>query len=69
MVYRAVSLIDGNVAVLATGGTALMIGVDLLTGRKIWETPNPRGWKMSHSSIIPFTFDGRRMYVYSASGE
>jgi len=61
-------LIDGNTAVLATGGKALMIGVDLQTGRKIWETPNPRGWKMSHSSIMPFTFGGRKMYVYSASG-
>lgn len=61
-------LIDGNIAVFATGGTALMIGVDLLTGRKIWETPNPKGWKMSHSSIVPFTFAGRKMYVYSASG-
>ena len=61
-------LIDGNIAVFATGGTALMIGVDLLTGRKIWETPNPKGWKMSHSSIVPYTLAGRKMYVYSASG-
>jgi outer membrane protein assembly factor BamB len=61
-------LIDGHTAVIATGGTALMIGVDLSTGRKIWETPNPKGWKMSHSSIMPFAFGGRKMYVYSAVG-
>lgn len=61
-------LIDGNVAVIATGGKALMIGVDLATGEKIWETPNPSGWKMSHSSVIPFEFGGRKMYVYSAIG-
>ena len=61
-------LIDGNIAVLATGGKALMIGVDMATGEKIWETPNPNGWKMSHSSVIPFTFGGRKMYVYSAIG-
>jgi len=61
-------LIDGNTAVIATGGTALMIGVDLRTGARLWETPNPGSWKMSHSSIMPFTFGGRKMYVYSASG-
>ncbi len=62
------ALIDGQTAVIATGGTALMIGVDLASGQKIWETPNPKGWKMSHSSVIPFVFGGRKMYVYSASG-
>lgn len=61
-------LIDGNVAVIATGGNALMIGVDMATGEKLWETPNPNGWKMSHSSVIPFEFGGRKMYVYSAIG-
>lgn len=61
-------LIDGETAIIATGGKALMIGVDLATGAKIWETPNPHNWKMSHSSIIPFTFGGRKMYVYSAAG-
>ena len=61
-------LIDDNQAVIATGGTALMIGVDLTTGNKIWETPNPDIWKMSHSSIMPFLFHGRKMYVYSAVG-
>jgi len=61
-------LIDDNIAVIATAGKALMIGVDLATGEKLWETPNPNGWKMSHSSVIPFTYGGRKMYVYSAIG-
>lgn len=61
-------LIDGDIAVIATGGKALMIGVDLTTGEKVWETPNPRGWKMSHSSVMPYTFGGRKMYLYIASG-
>jgi outer membrane protein assembly factor BamB len=61
-------LIDGTIAVIATAGKALMIGVDLVTGEKLWETPNPHGWKMSHSSVMPFTFGGRKMYVYSAIG-
>ena len=61
-------LVDNNAAILATGGSALLIGVDLETGEKLWESPNPKGWGMSHSSILPFTFGGRKMYVYSAIG-
>jgi outer membrane protein assembly factor BamB len=61
-------MIDNDVAVIATGGKALMIGVSCETGAKLWEVPNPDGWKMSHSSIMPFTFGGRKMYVYSAIG-
>jgi len=45
-----------------------MVAVDCETGEKLWETPNPNGWKMSHSSIMPFTYGGRKMYVYSAVG-
>ncbi len=61
-------LIDGNTAILATGGKALMIGVDLKSGEILWETPNPNGLKMSHSSIIPYSFNGQKMFVYSALG-
>lgn len=61
-------MIDNDVAIIATGGKALMIGVSCETGKKLWEVPNPDGWKMSHSSIMPFTFGGRKMYVYSAIG-
>jgi len=61
-------LIDGDTAVLAPGGRALMIAVDLKTGEVLWETPNPRGWQMSHSSIVPATVAGEKMYVYAALG-
>jgi outer membrane protein assembly factor BamB len=61
-------LIDEGKAIIATGGKALMVAIDLETGEKLWETPNPEGWKMSHSSVMPFTYGGRRMYVYSAIG-
>ncbi len=61
-------LIDGSRAVIATGGKSLVIAVDCETGEVVWETPNPHGWKMSHSSIIPYTIHGRRMYVYCALG-
>jgi len=61
-------LIDEGVAVLAPGGRALMIGVECAGGRVLWEVANPSGWQMSHSSIVPMTLLGRRMYVYCAVG-
>ncbi len=61
-------LIENEVAILAPGGTSLIIGVDCNTGEVIWSTPNPDNWQMSHSSIMPMTLDGKRMYVYAAIG-
>lgn len=61
-------LIDNGVAIIATGGSMIMVAIDCKSGEKLWETPNPNGWKMSHSSVMPFTFGGRKMYVYSAIG-
>ena len=61
-------LIDQDTAIIATGGKALLIGVDCATGNVVWETPNPDKWKMSHSSIMPMTISGKKMYVYAAVG-
>jgi outer membrane protein assembly factor BamB len=61
-------IIEDGVAIIATGGRALMIAVDCETGEILWETPNEGNWKMSHSSVMPYVFAGRKMYVYSASG-
>jgi len=61
-------LIVNDTAVIATGGKALLIGIDCKTGKKAWETPNPKNWKMSHSSIMPMTYKGKKMYVYCAIG-
>ncbi|MFC1490235.1 PQQ-binding-like beta-propeller repeat protein [Candidatus Latescibacterota bacterium] len=61
-------LIDNSLAIIAVGGESLIIAVDCETGEIVWETPNPNGWKMSHSSIIPYTIHGRDMYVYCALG-
>ena len=61
-------LIENDTAIIATGGKALLIGIDCKTGTKAWETPNPKNWKMSHSSIMPMTFKGKKMYVYCAVG-
>ena len=60
--------IDNNVAIIAPGGKSLLIGVDCATGKVLWETPNPDGWKMSHSSVMPMVLDGKKMWVYAAVG-
>lgn len=62
-------LIDDGVAVIAPAGPeVLMMGVDCATGEILWRTPNVNNWKMSHSSIMPMTLNGTKMYVYSAVG-
>ncbi len=61
-------LIDGNQAIIAPAGDVLMMGVNCESGRIEWKTPNQRKWQMSHSSIMPMTFKGRKMYVYCAVG-
>lgn len=62
-------LIDGDWVVLAPGGPeVLMMAVNAETGEPVWTTPNTPGWTMSHSSIMPMTIGGRKMYVYSAVG-
>ncbi|MEI8233585.1 MAG: PQQ-binding-like beta-propeller repeat protein [Verrucomicrobiota bacterium] len=62
-------LVEGNTVILAPGGPdALLVAADLTTGKILWKTPNPHGWKMTHSSIVPMEFAGRRMLVYCASG-
>ena len=45
-----------------------MIAVNCATGKIVWETPNSNNWQMSHSSIIPMTIDGKKMYIYCAIG-
>jgi outer membrane protein assembly factor BamB len=61
-------LIDDGKAIIAIGGTALVVALDMETGAVLWETPNPGRWQMSHSSLMPYEFRGVKMYVYSAYG-
>jgi outer membrane protein assembly factor BamB len=61
-------LIDDNIAVIAPGGKAIMIGVDCKSGKILWETPNPDTMRMSHCSIMPATVYGKKMYIYNAIG-
>jgi len=62
-------IIDGDRVILAPAGPdVLMMAVDLATGRVLWKTPNPMKWRMTHVSIVPMEFAGRRMFVYCGSG-
>ena len=61
-------LIEDGKAIIAPGGSVLMMAVDCETGEIVWQSPNPNKWKMTHSSITPIEFNGTRMYVYCASG-
>ncbi len=62
-------LIDGDKVILAPGGKdALLMAVDLKTGKPAWKTPNPHGWQMTHSSVMPMKVKDRMTYVYCASG-
>ena len=61
-------LLDQTNLILAPGGKdALLAALDSETGKELWRTPNPRGWKMTHSSVVAGEFDGERMYVYCAN--
>lgn len=62
-------LIDEGKAIIAPSGTnVMMIAVSCETGKVLWEAPNANGWRMSHSSIVPITVAGTKMYVYASVG-
>ena len=61
-------LIDNGRLILAPAGPkALLVAIDIQTGKPLWQTPNPRRRAMTHASIVPMEYLGRRMYVYCAS--
>jgi outer membrane protein assembly factor BamB len=61
-------LIDQGKVILAPAGKdALLMAIDPGNGEVVWKTPNPRGWAMTHSSVMPMELAGQRMYVYCAS--
>jgi len=62
-------IIENGRAIIAPAGSILMMAVDCETGEIIWETPNPDGWVMTHSSIVPMEFNGRRFYVYCGGNQ
>lgn len=62
-------LVDGGRAILAPAGPdVLLTAVDLRSGEVQWESRNPAGFDMSHSSVMPMDLSGRRTYVYAGVG-
>lgn len=59
---------NGHVIVAPAGPSVLMAALDCASGRILWQTPNPRGWGMSHSSIIPMASGSHHLYLYCALG-
>ena len=57
-------LIEDGKAIIAPAGDVLIMAVDCESGQIVWQTPNPDGWIMTHSSIVPMEFNGKRFYVY-----
>lgn len=63
-------LIDNGRAIIAPAGEdVLMMAVDCRTGEIVWQTPNPDGWVMTHSSIVPMEFNGKRFYIYCGGSQ
>jgi outer membrane protein assembly factor BamB len=60
-------LIDGGRVLVAPSGSAFMVAIDYRTGEVAWESPKLHNWEMTHSSIVPMDFAGRRTYVYCGS--
>jgi outer membrane protein assembly factor BamB len=62
-------LVDGEKLILGVGGKdALIMALDYKTGEVLWKTPNPKGWKMTHSSLVPMDLGGEKSYVYCSGG-
>jgi len=61
-------LIDGGRVILAPCGKASLIAVDPKSGEAFWEAPKLADWEMTHVSIVPMEFGGKRMYVYCGTG-
>jgi outer membrane protein assembly factor BamB len=62
-------LIDKGEVVLAPAGKlALLVGMDLATGKTNWITPNTSNLSMSHSSVMVLNTEGGRQFLYAALG-
>ena len=62
-------LLDEGIVILAPAGPeTLLVGVRAATGEDVRRAKDPGAWTMSHASVMPMTFQGRKMYVYAALG-
>jgi outer membrane protein assembly factor BamB len=59
-------LIEKDRVLIAPVGTkALVVALDTATGKELWRTPNPEGWILSHSSLMPGRLGGVDQYLFS----
>jgi outer membrane protein assembly factor BamB len=59
-------LIEKDRVLIAPAGTsALVVALDKATGKELWRTPNPDGWVLSHSSLMPGRLGGVDQYLFS----
>lgn len=54
-----------RVLVAPVGSSALVVALDKAKGTEIWRTPNPDGWLLSHSSLMPARIGGVDQYLLS----
>ncbi|MCC6394110.1 MAG: PQQ-like beta-propeller repeat protein [Bryobacterales bacterium] len=57
-------LIEADRIIIATGGDAILVALDKVTGKEIWRTANPGGVLLSHASVIPAVIGGVKQYLY-----
>jgi outer membrane protein assembly factor BamB len=61
--------VEDNTLILAPSGEeVLLAGIDCDSGTVVWQTPNTLNYKMSHSSVMPMTIGGKKMYIYAGVG-
>lgn len=61
--------IEDNQVIIGIGGQQiLMAGLDLATGKILWQTRQTEEWQMSHSSVMPLWYQNRKMWVYESLG-
>lgn len=61
-------ILENGRVIVATGGEALMVAWDAMTGEEVWRTPNPRGWRKTHSTILPMNIGSTRVFLWAGSG-
>jgi outer membrane protein assembly factor BamB len=59
---------NGVLVLAPAGEDVLLAGVDPMSGEVLWTVPNDLNILMSHSSVMPMMFHGKRTFVYFGLG-
>ena len=54
-----------RVVIAPVGKSALVVALDKAAGKELWRTPNPAGWLLSHSSLMPARLGGVDQYLFN----